>query len=191
MRLPVLNDKGRIRWAVIPDDCAGALDYPVPMREIIRRRAEIVVAVFSATHGVQGVFPYIRNAFKIQKCDMISIIATGQTRPALFESLELAFAAAVNRVRLIEQAQNGGRPPKKNDERTEAGARDSAGRTGEDDEAATMEAPPLHGGPLRELREGGSLRAEPHPLHGVFGDPEGEDASADGGGPSQPPEQIV
>ena len=183
MRLPVVNDRGRVRWAVIPDDCAGALDYPVPLRDIVRRRAEIVVAVFSATHGVQQAFAYIRSAFRIQKCDLVAILATGVTRPAQLEALELAFAAAVGRVRLIPQNQRGGRPKKH--ERTEASAGTPTGGLGEDDTTTAVETPEVHSGDVCELRQDPEVRTESHPVCGVFGDPAGEDAPTDGSQPTQ------
>lgn len=192
MRLPVINDKGRIRWATIPDDCVGALDYPRPLREIIQRRAEITVAIFAATHGIQKTFTVIRNNFKIQKSDMVQIMATGIARPAVLEAAELAFAAAVGRVRLIEQQQNGGRHPKKKpNERIDACAGDSPGGTGPDDPTATMEAPTVLPGDVRELREGREVRSESNSVLGVFGDPEGEDAPAHWGGPTQSEEREL
>jgi hypothetical protein len=186
VRLPVINDKGRIRWATIPDDCVGALDYPRPLREIIQRRAEVTVAIFAATHGIQKAFTVIRNNFRIQKNEMVQIMATGTGRPAILESAEIAFAAAVGRVRLIDQQQNGGRHKKtKSNERIDACAGDSAGGTGSDDETTTLEAPTLPPGDVHELRQGSEIRAESNSVFGLPGDAEGEDAPAHWRGTSE------
>ena len=192
MRLPVINDKGRIRWATVPDDCVGALDYPRPLREIIQRRGEVTVAIFSATHGVQKAFTVIRNNFKIQKNEMVQIMATGTGRPGILDSAELAFAAAVSRVRLIEQKQNGGRHLKKTkNERIDACAGDSSTGVGTDDPPTTLEAAKVPSGNVHELRQSEEVRTEQDSVFGVFGGTEGEDAPAHWRGPSESEERQL
>lgn len=192
MRLPVINDKGRIRWATVPDDCVGALDYPRPLREIIQRRAEVTVAILAATHGVQKAFTVIRNNFRIQKNEMVQLMATGTGRPAVLDSAELAFAAAVGRVRLIEQKQNGGRHLKKTkNERIDACAGDSSGGAGSDDTTTAMETPTVPSGDVHELRQSPEVRAESDSVFGVFGSAEGEDAPAHWRGSQEPKERQL
>jgi hypothetical protein len=177
VRLPVVNDQNRVRWAIIPDECVGALEYPRPLREIIQRRAEIAAAIFTATHGEAHAYNYFRKHFKVQRNEMLELMNTGIGQPRVIQGAELAFMAAMDRVRILPQPT--GRPPKKpKHESTDGSARNSPGGTGAIDSTTTLEAPAACTGGLCELCESGEVPAEPNSVRGVFEDPEGEDAPA-------------
>ena len=99
MRLPVLDFAGKVRWANIPDDCAGELERAVSMHHIVRHRAVIVSCVAEAMYGAKA-GRHLKADNGLSASDMQTLVEKGWGTPKQLQMLEAAFQNAIQRVRV-------------------------------------------------------------------------------------------
>lgn len=99
MRLPVVDDQGRVRWAFVPDDAAGELARPVALTAVVKGRAQFVAVVHAAVYGPKA-SAMLKRVYKLTKRDMRRLLEAGWGTVRQLESLELAFQNSAGRVRI-------------------------------------------------------------------------------------------
>lgn len=99
MNLPVIDDGAKVRWAKVPDDCAGLLNYAVSWKTTIVDRARVVVAVYNATHGAKAL-RHLSATYKLRPSTMERLMRGEAKNLKEVEALDWAFQNAVGRVRL-------------------------------------------------------------------------------------------
>lgn len=100
MRVPVVDENGKVRWAVIPDDCAGQLEHAMSIPQVLMSRAQVVYAVFHAIYGPKWQ-SQLSAQFKLGPGTFRSLVEKGKPSARQLEALEVAFQNCVARIRLV------------------------------------------------------------------------------------------
>lgn len=98
MRLPVIDDNGKLKWAVIGDEHMGVLDRPLPLQTLIQARIAIISQIASATHGIKAA-SHLSKVYRLTP-KVMGRLFEGRGTSAELRALELAFQNAIQRVRL-------------------------------------------------------------------------------------------
>jgi len=99
MRLPVIDDEGKMRWAMLDDSLAGAIERPLPLETLLHQRANVVLSIAIATHGARSA-AHLSKTFGITPNAMAAILGSKATARQI-NALERAFQNALQRVKVV------------------------------------------------------------------------------------------
>lgn len=98
MKLPVIDDQGKLRWAIIGDEYMGVLDRPLSLQTLIQARIAIISQIASATHGIKAA-SHLSKIYRLTP-KVLGRLFEGRGTANEIRALELAFQNAIQRVRL-------------------------------------------------------------------------------------------